>query len=175
MGIIGAKDRMAEQKAQLRGRECNSCAVFVEGKTITAEPGERQIHYIHEPMHLHTIVKVRADTAKQARDRVLSLVESEMHEATGFDWYDADGFKVIPKGEGSFNAAIEEELRQYKFNLDQAETPKRQGDMDWYGYYLIKAGECLYRSRFWSTERLAFDLDWLDGKHIYYVTTDRHY
>jgi hypothetical protein len=42
------------------------------------------------------------------------------------------------------------------------------------GFYLRKAGECLEERNFWSTERLAYTLDWEDGANVYYVDTDRH-
>lgn len=42
MGITGAEDRTADRTAYLRGREWNSCAVYAEGKAITAAVGGRQ-------------------------------------------------------------------------------------------------------------------------------------
>lgn len=41
MGITGAEDRTAEHTVYLRGCEWNSCAVYVEGKAITAAVGGR--------------------------------------------------------------------------------------------------------------------------------------
>ena len=38
-----------------------------------------------------------------------------------------------------------------------------------------RAGECLNEDIFWSTERLAYFLDWEDGEKVYYVDTDRHF
>lgn len=130
-------------------------------------------------MHIHTIVKVHADTEEDAISKVKSLVNNDYESIPApFDWYDEDGIKVSPnvKTEKDFLALREQELKEYKANLKKA---LKMSDKDVLkGYYLIQAGEGLNTSQFWSPERYAYDYDCdygSEGKNIYYIETDRHF
>lgn len=127
-------------------------------------------------MHLHTIVKVKADTAKEAIDRVRSLVENDYNwPVDSFDWFDTDAIKIIKNGSQEFATARKIEKEEHHRNLALAKEQKKKKNTEWQGFYLRKAGECLEIGNFWSTERMAYVLDWEEGKKIFYVDTDRHF
>lgn len=65
MGITGAEDRTAEPKAYLRGREWNSCAVFVEGKALTAAVGGRHT-LITKNMNKNSFAKLVNEDIRKA-------------------------------------------------------------------------------------------------------------
>jgi hypothetical protein len=130
-------------------------------------------------MHIHTIVKVHANTAEEAIKKVKELVnhEYEMLPAP-FDWFDEDAIRVSPdvKIEKDFEALREAELKEYKVNLKKALKMSDKNVMK--GYYLTLAGEGLNTGQFWSPERYAYDYDCdygSEGKNIYYIKTDRHF
>lgn len=133
-------------------------------------------------MHIHTIVKVQADTEEDAIREVKNLVSNDNESLpSSFDWYDEDAIIISEecKTEEDFQKIRATEMQEYKENLRRyhdlvkdSETPDIKSMA---GYYLRKAGECISPTMFWSTERFAYHMDWTEGKNIYYVETDRHF
>lgn len=126
-------------------------------------------------MHLHTIVKVWATDEKEAALRVNALLtdDGEYRFMTPFDWVAEEETKVSAsvKTEDEFRKIRELEREAYHANVARAFEADCENMR---GYYLRKAGECLEERNFWSTERLQFTLDWMDGEKIFFVDTDRH-
>ena len=127
--------------------------------------------------HLTTIVRVKADTEEEAISLVGDLLtcDGEYNTPSPFDWVDGDGIKISEevKSEADFKKLREQELKEYEYSLAKANELPTDDLMK--GFYLVRAGEALLADRFWCTERLAYELDWSDGKNTYYVETDRHY
>ena len=125
-------------------------------------------------MHVHTVVKVRAESVADAIDRVNRLLtDNGEYHIDPFDWVAEDETKISAtvKTEADFRKLREMERDEHIENLRRY---GEEADEDMKGFYLRKAGECL-EANFWSsTERLAFTLDWEDGANVYYVDTDRH-
>ena len=126
-------------------------------------------------MHLHTIVKVWAADETEAIDRVNGLLTDDgTYRCPGpFDWVAEHETKVTErvKTEDEFLKIRELERQAYHVNMQRA----FEADCEHMkGYYIAKAGECLDDQNFWSTERLQFTLDWMDGKRVFYIETDRH-
>ena len=128
-------------------------------------------------MHISTIVKVRANNADKAVKKVRLLIENDGNWPVGsFDWYDEDAIKISRNGAKKFAEAQKSEKRESKYNLERAaENEKKKDVLSMYGYYLSKAGECLQPDMFWSTKRLAYEMEWEDGKRAFYIETDRHF
>ncbi len=126
-------------------------------------------------MHLHTIVKVLAKDEKEAIERVNGLLNDDggYRSIVPFDWVAEDETKVSDtvKTEAEFLALRELERHAYKVNMTRAIEAE---DEEMKGYYMRKAGECLEERNFWSTERVQFTLDWLEGEKVFYIETDRH-
>jgi hypothetical protein len=128
--------------------------------------------------HIHTIVKVHADTEEIAVREVQRLLTNDGEYTTPppFDWLDEEATKVSEevKTETDFEALRETERKEYEYNLKQADEAESESMK---GFYLRRAGECLDKDLFWSSEREAYYMDWTEGegKNIYYVATDRHY
>lgn len=127
-------------------------------------------------MHLHTIVKVWAADEKEAVERVNGLLtdDGEYRFMTPFDWVAEEETKVSErvKTEQEFQNIRELERQAYHTNMQRAFEADCEGMK---GFYIRKAGECLEEHNFWSTERLQFTLDWMDGEKIFYIDTNRHY
>jgi hypothetical protein len=125
-------------------------------------------------MHVHTVVKVRAESEADAIDRVNRLLtDNGEYHIDPFDWVAEDETKISAtvKTEADFRMLREMERAEYVENLRRY---GEEADEGMKGFYLRKAGECL-EANFWSsTERLAYTLDWEDGANVYYVDTDRH-
>jgi hypothetical protein len=124
-------------------------------------------------MHLHTIVRVRADSAADAILKVNDLLTSYgEYRIEPFDWIAEDETAIsgAVRTEAEFGKLRDAERVQYREHLRSAEE---EADESVKGFYLRLAGECLEEARFWSTERIAFDLDG-EGARVYYVDTDRH-
>jgi len=130
-------------------------------------------------MHIHTIVKVRANTPQDAIKRVTDLLTghgeySNFGGASAFDWFDQEGTAIsgTVKTEHDFEQLRKEELadsEDYIKDADNARGPEVKG------FYLQMAGECLQQSKFWSITRRAFDHSRATGgTTVYYVETDRH-
>lgn len=126
-------------------------------------------------MHLHTIVKVMASSENEAIKFVNNLLTNNGDYMSPFDWVAEDETKISDevKTEEDFIKLREVEREEYIENLHRAADPSLSENMK--GYYTRKAGECLEDDNFWSTESIAFTLDWQDGPDVYYVETDRHY
>ncbi len=130
-------------------------------------------------MHLNTLVKVKAETAKDAISKVNNLItdNGEYHSlgATIFDWFDEEATKISSeiKTEKDFQKLRKAELAEYKVVLKKALALSDTDTMK--GYYLMRAGELLNDDIFWSSERLAYFLDWETGKKTFYIETDRHF
>jgi hypothetical protein len=126
-------------------------------------------------MHLHTIVKVMAADEKEAIALVNDLLtdDGEYRFIAPFDWVSEDETRISEsvKTEEDFRKLRELERQAYDDNMRRSAEAASES---WQGYYIRKAGECLDERDFWSTERLQFTLDWLDGEHVFYVETDRH-
>ena len=126
--------------------------------------------------HIHTIVRVKAESEEEAIERVNNLLTNngEYNHPSPFDWFSEEDTKISEecKSDEDYLKLRAEEIKESKYNLEQSE---KQTTDSMRGFYLMRAGESLYSEMFWSTERLAYDLDWEDGKNTYYVETDRHY
>lgn len=126
-------------------------------------------------MHLHTTVKVKAADEKEAIEEVNRLLtDNGEYHISPFDWVAEDETKICEdvKTEENFLKLREMERVEHVENLRRADEAEGE---DMKGFYIRKAGECLEESMFWSTERLQFTLDWVEGEKVFYVHTDRHY
>jgi len=124
-------------------------------------------------MHVHTTVKVRAANEQEAIDRVNYLLTGYgEYRIAPFDWVSEEETKISAsvKTERQFAALRGEERKTYRERLKES---KRELDENFRGMYLRLAGECLESRNFWSTERVAYELD-SEGAKIFYVDTDRH-
>jgi hypothetical protein len=127
--------------------------------------------------HIHTIVKVKASSPDGAIAAVKNLLtnDGEYSHPAPFDWFDEDATKISAecKTEADYDKLREEELAEYRRYL--AEALQLPDDNSVKAYCLTRAGEALGDNEFWSTERLAYSMDWTEGAYTYYVETDRHY
>lgn len=134
-------------------------------------------------MHICTVVRVKADDPEEAVEKIKSLLTSYgeytfVGDGHDFDWLDEDATQISKdiKTEEDFTNLRENEKKE-ALRL-QREANRKKGEDK--GYYLKKAGECLTDYDFWSTERQAYDAayqgdnDCSEGKHVYFVDTDRH-
>jgi hypothetical protein len=130
-------------------------------------------------MHLHTVVKVKAADETEAVERVKNLVtdDGEYRFQQPFDWVAEGETKISEtvKTEQEFLALRAMERAAFSENLMRAFSVSEELNDNMRGLYLRLAGECLEEDNFWSTERLQFTLDWMDGDKVFYVDTDRHY
>jgi hypothetical protein len=130
-------------------------------------------------MHLHTVVKVKAADEREAVERVKGLLtdDGEYRIQHPFDWVAEDQTKISEtvKTEHDFLALRTMELAAYADNLKRAFLLTDEMNEWLRGFHLRQAGECLEENNFWSTERLQFTLDWMEGDKVFYVDTDRHY
>ena len=130
-------------------------------------------------MHLHTVVKVKAADKKEAVERVKGLLtdDGEYRIQHPFDWVAEDETKISEevKTEQDFLALRTMERATCADHLIHAFSETETMSEGMRGFYLRMAGECLEENNFWSTERLQFTLDWMEGDKVFYVDTDRHY
>lgn len=125
-------------------------------------------------MHLHTTVRVKADSEADAVAKVARFLEDEFENGCSSDWYDegATAISADVRSEGDFEALRAREMGSYEAYMLQSIEAQAIDDK---GMYLTWAGECLWASLFDTRHRLAFDMDWEDGANVYYVATDRHF
>jgi hypothetical protein len=126
-------------------------------------------------MHLHTVVKVRARDEREAIERVNELLtDNGEYHIDPFDWVSEGETKISEdvKREADFLKLREMEREAHDENMRRSAEEESE---NFKGLYLRLAGECLEDSKFWSTERLQFTIDWEEGEKAFYVETDRHY
>ena len=127
-------------------------------------------------MHLHTIIKTKANSEQEAIDRVNSIITDyeEYNFSGGFDYVDKEATEVLKDfTEKDFEKLREDELKQYKDDLEKALKMEDTNIMK--GYYLVSAGEALQSDVFCSAQRYAYTDEDNEGSNTYYLDTDRHY
>lgn len=138
-------------------------------------------------MHIDTIIRVRAESAEEAIERVNRLMSGDGDYCLPppFDWFDEEATAVsnAVRDDESFRALREEERNGAReaFRRYQEALESHPEDESWLGYQLQTVAECLRDDQFWSVHRLAYDLarqeqlsDECPGGTIYYIRTDRH-
>lgn len=127
-------------------------------------------------MHLHTIIKTKADSEQEAIDNVNTILTNygEYNFTNGFDYVDKNNTKILKDfTENDFIKLREDELKEYKNCLQKALEMKEEDFMK--GYYLVCAGEALQDDIFWTPQRYAYVDENNEGDNTYYIETDRHY
>lgn len=128
-------------------------------------------------MHLHTIVKTKANSEQEAIENINGLLTNDWNYnfQGGFDYVSEEDTTVLPYfTEEDFQKLRQDELKEYEDNLKRANELPIDSTMK--GYYLVCAGEALQSDIFWSTQRYAYEDEYnTDGSNTYYLTTDRHF